>query len=721
MHPPPSSISPRENLLALACQEYGPHGQDGSFLTGLRRRVNWISVLIVCSVFTAMGSERAVGQEANSGPFAPVNPHASEEAKTLLRFLSSLSGKRTLTGQHNTPSQIDHWSNRAYKLTGKYPAIYGQDFGFSAGSDKDSVVAREAVIEEIKDQYRNGAIITLTWHAVRPTEDEPQTFRESVQGKLSDFEWQELLTPGTRLYQRWCAQVDEIAGYLKQLRDAGIPVLFRPYHEINGNWFWWNGRPGPKGSAALYRQLYDRYVNLHQLNNLLWVWNTGGPSQAEPLGPNYYPGHEYVDMLSIDIYGEYPQASYDYLLALGGGRPIALGEVGGVPSLEVLNRQPKWVYFLVWSEYIDFYNPLERLTAVFNDPRQINRGDPVLAEPMAAVRALRIQKNEGPPANQPVTPNASKEAKALLARLGALSGQSTLSGQDYGSKEGAVSVEVVARELGKKPAIYGADLALAPIAGAIPTERRKAMVEEAKRQAKAGAVISLTWRAPRPTEEDGAITEKSAREGLTDFEWSELLTPGTRLHQRWTKQVDEIAAALKPLQETGVAVLWRPYPESNAKKFWWGGRKGVRGSSELYRMLFERLAVHHRLDNLIWVWVGAPDLRSEVPGTAFHDYFPGLLFVDALAVALEVGERGAGGPGGRTPLDRILARAAVGKPIGIEAPSRLFSAESLARQPNYSWFILSPLEPKTEETDSFASVRTLYASSRVLSLPVEKK
>ena len=146
------------------------------------------------------------------------------------------------------------------------------------------------MIEEAKRQYRSGAVIALTWHAVRPTDDEPVTFRDSVQGRLTDFEWQELLTPGTKLYDRWAEQVDVIAGYLCQLRDAGVPVLFRPYHEMNGNWFWWGGRSGEHGSAALYRQLYDRFVRVHHLNNLVWVWNVNSPSENAGPITGYFAG-----------------------------------------------------------------------------------------------------------------------------------------------------------------------------------------------------------------------------------------------------------------------------------------------------------------------------------------------------------------------------------------------------------------------------------------------
>jgi ABC-type multidrug transport system ATPase subunit len=264
-----------------------------------------------------------------------------------------LSGQYTLTGQHNFPNDGSRWTDRVYDLTAKYPGLFGEDFGFSAGEDKDSVESRPAMIAEVKRQYEHGAVIALTWHAVKPTEDEPVTFRDSVQGHLTDFEWRELLTPGTALNQPLVqAQVDVIAGYLRQLRDAHVPVLFRAYHEMNGNWFWWDGRPGPDGSAALYRQIYDRFVNVHHLDNLLWVWNVNAPGGNAGSIADYYPGPAYADILTMDIYGEFKQDYYTEMLKLAAGKPIALGEVGAVPTPEILAAQPRYAYFMAWSEFI---------------------------------------------------------------------------------------------------------------------------------------------------------------------------------------------------------------------------------------------------------------------------------------------------------------------------------------------------------------------------------
>ncbi len=128
--------------------------------------------------------------------------------------------------QHSFSHDISRWTDRSYNLTGKYPVLFGQDFGFSGGDDKDSTESRPAMIAELKRQYENGAVIMLTWHADRPTDMMSQLLLASVQGHLSDYEWHELLTPRTYLNKRWYAQVDVIAGYLQQLRDVHVPNCF---------------------------------------------------------------------------------------------------------------------------------------------------------------------------------------------------------------------------------------------------------------------------------------------------------------------------------------------------------------------------------------------------------------------------------------------------------------------------------------------------------------
>ena len=329
----------------------------------------------------------------------PVTPGASPEAKELLKFIYSISGKYTLTGQHNYPNAKSRNSEFALKYIGKTPVIFSSDFGFAKDGDKDAYHARPDIVAEAIKEHQSGSIIALMWHAVPPTADEPVTFQQqqgenspgklaSVQGQLTDEQFKDLLTPGTALYKHWCAQVDSVAFYLKKLQDAHVPVLWRPYHEMNGEWFWWGGRHGEYGTAALYRQIFDRLVNYHKLNNLIWVWSMDRPAKPERQFTFYFPGSQYIDILALDVYGrDYDKLYYDSLKALSNGKAIALAEVGNPPSTEVLKDQPGWTYYITWAGMVR--NTLKKQYGeLINDPRIISQEDSVYIKNIAHYRTV---------------------------------------------------------------------------------------------------------------------------------------------------------------------------------------------------------------------------------------------------------------------------------------------------------------------------------------------
>lgn len=632
---------------------------------------------------------------------APVNQDATSAAKELLKKLDEISGHSTLTGQHNFPDELSRWSDRDYDLTGKFPAIFGQDFGFAGGADKDSTEGRPSMIEEVERQYRNGAVIALTWHAVRPTDDEPVTFRGSVQGHLTDFEWRELLTPGTDMYNRWAEQVDVVAGYLRQLQAAGIPVLFRPYHEMNGNWFWWGGRPGENGSAALYRQLYDRFVHVHHLNNLIWVWNVNSPSENAGAIGSYYPGPQYVDVVTMDIYGEFKQSYYDDTVALAGDKPIALAEVGAMPTLEVLGRQPQWAYFMMWSGLAETANSVDQLQTMFHASNLLDRGDPPFTP----------QPDDPSAGFEPVVDDALPGVKEILARLYAMDGSHVLSGQENSVAAPAQATQRVLDAAGKYPVIYGAELDT----GNAPSAQKA--IDEVVRESVERSIVSLRWLAPNPTALAGTAVHAKEDSGeetpLTDFEWQELLKPGTDLNKRWAEEVDAAAAVLRQLQDHGIAVLWTPYPQSNGTQYWWAGRPGIHGSAALYRMLFEQLVGQDHIRNLVWVWEAAPPGFGPQANGAFSKYFPGLLYVDALNLAADHAPSRFRG-------DESLRQFAAGKVIGLTITGPTPDPSLFARETRWSWFMLSP-QSAGEGGDSAASgspfvqaLHDLYGDPRVI-------
>jgi mannan endo-1,4-beta-mannosidase len=362
----------------------------------------------------------------------PANPNATPEVRALLQVLHEMSGQYMLTGQHNFPNTKSRNSAFASKYIGKTPAIFASDFGFAKPGDTDSYLARPDIVQEAIRQHQRGELVDLCWHAVPPTANEPVTFRPlpgsdpdklaSVQGKLTDEQFRDVLTPGTALYQHWCSQVDAIAVPLKQLQDAHVPVLWRPYHEMNGDWFWWGGRTGKYSTIALYRQLFDRFVNVHHLNNLIWVWSVDRVSEhPEREHAKYFPGIEYVDVLALDVYhNDFAQSYYDSLVALSQGKPIALDEVGSPPPPEIRKLQPLWVYYGIWTGMVR-NTPRKQYDELMSDPRILNLEDPAYATAMAPYRkACGLPLLNFAPRHADFTGNwVLNEEKSQLGTMGA--------------------------------------------------------------------------------------------------------------------------------------------------------------------------------------------------------------------------------------------------------------------------------------------------------------
>lgn len=305
----------------------------------------------------------------------PVNKNATRESKELLSYISTLD-RKILSGQHCYSHETNRFYDSVKKMTGKYPAIWGADFYWSKGE----IDPGYSLIKEAIKKYEEGSIITLMWHVGKPTDDAPFGWKESVQDNIIDQEWDDLVTPGTKIHQKWLTQVDDLAIHLKVLQENNIPVLWRPYHEMNGVWFWWGNKKGEDGFAKLWRLLYERLVNHHQLNNLIWVWNANAPRdipQDESFEyAAFYPGHDYVDILATDVYHfDYEQKDYEQLLALAEGKPIALGEVGQLPKINILEAQPKWSWFMVWSGWLLTANSEDRVKEVYNYYHTITRDE----------------------------------------------------------------------------------------------------------------------------------------------------------------------------------------------------------------------------------------------------------------------------------------------------------------------------------------------------------
>jgi hypothetical protein len=283
-----------------------------------------------------------------------------------LNYIYSISGSKTLAGQQG----YGYWETMK-SVSGKYPAMWGEDLSFvvsfgGANMADDRMKMAAAAL----DKWNQGAFINIMFHACPPNMSEPCTF-DNVKSRLNDTQWNDLITNGTQLNNAWKARLDAIAPSLQFLRDNGVEVLFRPFHEMNHpSVFWWANRPGPNGSAKLFQITRDYLVNVKGLTNLIWVWNLQDFGTLSSDVNNYDPGSGYYDMLTLDNYNSdgqgYSATKYNTIANKAGSKPIGLGECDVLPSSSLLSSQPKWTYFLAWRELTQQKNSNATISAVYN-------------------------------------------------------------------------------------------------------------------------------------------------------------------------------------------------------------------------------------------------------------------------------------------------------------------------------------------------------------------
>jgi mannan endo-1,4-beta-mannosidase len=311
-----------------------------------------------------------------AGTSAPATATGASTPANVLAFLHQISGNHVISGVHNKEplSSPGQYTAQAHTLTGKWPGLWGGELGFTA----TDIANRQTMINQAKTEWANGSLVNLTWHMCRPdvATCDFSTGPNPINGSsLTDAEWTQLITNGTTLNNDYKAKLDTAVPYFQQLKDAGIPVLFRPLHEMNDGWAWWGGRPGSNGSARLYQITHD-YLVSKGLTNIIWVWNVKDVSGGSGSASSYYPGDAYVDVVSLDPWNSgYPTSDwYQAIVNTSHGKPIALAEVGTVPSPSQLSAQPLWTWFMIWSDYLTSANSQAGLQATFNASQVWSQG-----------------------------------------------------------------------------------------------------------------------------------------------------------------------------------------------------------------------------------------------------------------------------------------------------------------------------------------------------------
>ena len=330
--------------------------------------------------------------------------NATSETKALMKYLKIVYGNHILSGQQeiygggmNGDGNMEKEFDWLLENTGKLPAIRGFDmmnynplYGWEDGTT-------ERLIDWVT---KKGGIATVCWHINVPIDFKNYTLGDEVdwkdctyknyQSSNGTFDTSKAVVEGTKEYEYFMAAVDDLAEQLLLCQEAGVPIIFRPLHEAQGNegnygdgtaWFWWGDR-GAEVYKELWKLLYTTLTEKYELHNLIWEFNSYNYANS----PTWYPGDDYVDIVAYDKYNvennrddglsSGPNVSaisriFNYLYNLvDGGKMLAISECDTVPTVENMTVEDAgWLYFCPWyGDYLmsERYQDSETLSEIYN-------------------------------------------------------------------------------------------------------------------------------------------------------------------------------------------------------------------------------------------------------------------------------------------------------------------------------------------------------------------
>ncbi len=306
----------------------------------------------------------------------PCDKKAIPEVKRVLEYLNSIEGKAVITGQHTQSMGMEEVACIEQK-TGQLPALCGFELlAYSPNinwADADKACLTEikeaaGTLEKAYEWAERKGLITFTWHWFSPLGGRDKAFYT----ENTDFDADKALCEGTLEHMAMCHDLDIMAELLRGFQEKRIPILWRPFHECEGGWFWW-GAKGVDTARKLYRFMFHYFTEKHQLHNLIWVWNSASIEG--------YVGDAYCDIISRDMYppahehGDFRDMWEGLRKQTETPKGTAIGETGVLPDLDKAQQShTPWLWYMTWSH--DFclterFNTWEVMNKLYNHPMAV--------------------------------------------------------------------------------------------------------------------------------------------------------------------------------------------------------------------------------------------------------------------------------------------------------------------------------------------------------------
>jgi len=263
--------------------------------------IKYLIMVMVLGIFSLSLSNKSI-----LSSIKVVDKNATKETKALFLNLKKMAKDHVLFGHQDDLAYGVGWKDWHKKrsdvkdVCGQYPAVFGWDMSKLGKSPKNiDNVDFEQMKNWMKEAYKMGSVNTFSWHLDHLTNDKTSwDVGENVVASI---------IPGGEHHDVYKAKLDVLAAFIDELEvgfvfKKKIPVIFRPFHEHTGGWFWWGAdHCSPEEYKELWRFTVTYLRDVKGLNNILYAYSPDIINDADHY-MEYYPGDEWVDVLGLDDY-----------------------------------------------------------------------------------------------------------------------------------------------------------------------------------------------------------------------------------------------------------------------------------------------------------------------------------------------------------------------------------------------------------------------------------
>ena len=268
-------------------------------------------ILCLAGLFSKCTRKNIPQQTISSNPPAVklVDENATPETKALFNNLMRLSKDHTLFGHQHATEYGHGWAggedrSDVKSVTGSHPAVIGVDISGFSGQSPDAIQKATADVRKtVVDTYDRGGVVTISWHFSNPVSGGGFYWKDSVSLPAVRY----IIPGGTAhtKYKQILREVGEWANNTKGKDGKLVPMIFRPFHEFDGDWFWW-GRA--HSTVEEFTSLWHFTVSYLRdsigVHNFIYAFSPDNLFSTEEKYLERYPGDEWVDMVGMDNYGD---------------------------------------------------------------------------------------------------------------------------------------------------------------------------------------------------------------------------------------------------------------------------------------------------------------------------------------------------------------------------------------------------------------------------------